>query len=46
MILARTAEQGSRTLVSGTVQGLEGHGKFWRNDVWNERYALDGSCGI
>ena len=29
---ARTAEVGSRTLVSGTIQGLESHGKFWKND--------------
>ncbi|MCJ1294933.1 hypothetical protein MMC34_006493 [Xylographa carneopallida] len=36
-LMARTAEQGSRTLVSGTTQGLEGHGKFWRNDEWGER---------
>ncbi|MCJ1388788.1 hypothetical protein MMC18_001638 [Xylographa bjoerkii] len=39
-LLARTAEQGARTLVSGTTQGLEGHGSFWRNDVWNERYVF------
>ncbi|MCJ1402827.1 hypothetical protein MMC11_006048 [Xylographa trunciseda] len=35
-LLARTAEQGGRSLVSGTAQGLEGHGKFWRNDLWND----------
>ncbi|MCJ1433623.1 hypothetical protein MMC27_002986 [Xylographa pallens] len=39
-LLARTAEQGSRSLVSGTTQGLEGHGKFWRNDVWDESTSL------
>ncbi|MCJ1321907.1 hypothetical protein MMC15_007252 [Xylographa vitiligo] len=39
-LIARTAEQGSRTLVSGTTQGPEGHGKFWRNDVWDERYVI------
>ncbi|MCJ1380528.1 hypothetical protein MMC17_003636 [Xylographa soralifera] len=39
-LIARTAEQGGRTLVSGTTQGLEGQGKFWRNDVWNESTPL------
>ncbi|KAL9115235.1 MAG: hypothetical protein Q9227_001029 [Pyrenula ochraceoflavens] len=31
-IVARTTEQGSRTLVSSTTQGVESHGKFWFND--------------
>ncbi|KAI1193511.1 short-chain dehydrogenase/reductase [Nemania serpens] len=31
--IARTAEQGSRTLVSGTALGPESHGRFWHNDV-------------
>ncbi|MCJ1396659.1 hypothetical protein MMC18_009551 [Xylographa bjoerkii] len=39
-ILARTAEEGGRVLVSGTVQGVEGQGNFWRNDKFNERYVL------
>jgi NAD(P)-dependent dehydrogenase (short-subunit alcohol dehydrogenase family) len=32
--LTRTAEQGSRTLVSGTALGKESHGKWWINDVF------------
>ncbi|KAI1748129.1 short-chain dehydrogenase/reductase [Xylaria castorea] len=32
-VIARTAEQGSRALVSGTVLGPESHGRFWHNDV-------------
>ncbi|KAI3342301.1 short-chain dehydrogenase/reductase [Ustulina deusta] len=31
--IARTAEQGSRTLVSGTALGPESHGRFWHHDV-------------
>ncbi|KAI0142746.1 short-chain dehydrogenase/reductase [Xylariaceae sp. FL1272] len=31
--IARTAEQGSRTLVSGTALGPESHGRFWHLDV-------------
>ncbi|KAI0965236.1 short-chain dehydrogenase/reductase [Xylaria arbuscula] len=31
--IARTAEQGSRTLVSGTTLGPESHGRFWHHDV-------------
>ncbi|KAI0855304.1 short-chain dehydrogenase/reductase [Xylaria cubensis] len=31
--IARTAEQGSRTLVSGTALGPESHGRFWHNDI-------------
>jgi hypothetical protein len=30
---ARTAEEGSRTLVSATVLGSESHGEFWTHDV-------------
>ena len=30
---ARTAEEGSRTLVSATVLGSESHGKFWTHEV-------------
>ena len=32
-LLARTAEQGSRTLVSATTLGLESTGKFWSHDI-------------
>ena len=32
-LLARTAEQGSRTLVSATALGLESSGKLWSHDV-------------
>ncbi|KAI1259747.1 short-chain dehydrogenase/reductase [Xylariaceae sp. FL1019] len=32
-LIARTAEQGSRTLVSGTALGPESHGRFWHHDV-------------
>ncbi|EQL29140.1 hypothetical protein RJZ56_007141 [Blastomyces dermatitidis] len=31
-ILGRTTEEGSRTLVSGTLLGPEGHGGFWTHD--------------
>lgn len=31
-IIARTTEQGSRTLVSATTLGVESHGKWWQND--------------
>ncbi|MCJ1416855.1 hypothetical protein MMC32_003194 [Xylographa parallela] len=41
-LLARTAEQGSRSLVSGTTQGPEGQGKFWRNDTWEASTPLRG----
>ncbi|CAH0054730.1 unnamed protein product [Clonostachys solani] len=37
--LARTAEMGSRTLVSATGLGPESHGKFWTNDKY---HAMDG----
>jgi NAD(P)-dependent dehydrogenase (short-subunit alcohol dehydrogenase family) len=33
---SRTAEQGSRTLVSGTLVGEKGHGQFWRDDLVQE----------
>ncbi|KAK5996283.1 Short-chain dehydrogenase/reductase OXR1 [Cladobotryum mycophilum] len=32
-IFARTAEQGSRSLVSATALGPESHGKFWHHDI-------------
>ncbi|KAL3482488.1 hypothetical protein BJX99DRAFT_217175 [Aspergillus californicus] len=31
-LFARTAEQGSRSLVSATYQGFESHGRCWRSD--------------
>jgi len=31
-LFARSTEAGSRTLVSATALGPEGHGKWWRND--------------
>lgn len=31
-LFLRTAEQGARTLVSGTSLGQKGHGKFWQHD--------------
>ena len=34
-LLGRTAEQGSRTLVSATGLGPESHGKFWNNDRYH-----------
>ena len=33
-LLARSTEQGSRTLVSATVLGPEAHGKWWKNDTF------------
>ncbi|OJJ33957.1 hypothetical protein ASPWEDRAFT_41845 [Aspergillus wentii DTO 134E9] len=35
-LFARTTEQGSRSLVSGTYQGVESHGKCWRSDGYLE----------
>lgn len=35
-IFGRSQEQGSRALVSGTLQGEESHGKFWRDDQYPE----------
>jgi NAD(P)-dependent dehydrogenase (short-subunit alcohol dehydrogenase family) len=37
--LARTAEMGSRTLVSATGLGPESHGRFWTNDKY---HTMDG----
>ncbi|KAJ8125837.1 hypothetical protein O1611_g7801 [Lasiodiplodia mahajangana] len=34
--LGRSAEQGSRTLVSATTLGIDSHGKFWNNDKYHE----------
>jgi NAD(P)-dependent dehydrogenase (short-subunit alcohol dehydrogenase family) len=35
-LFARTTEQGSRSLVSATVQGVESQGKCWRSDGYLE----------
>ncbi|THC89360.1 hypothetical protein EYZ11_011199 [Aspergillus tanneri] len=35
-LFARTTEQGSRSLVSATYQGVESHGKCWRSDGYLE----------
>jgi NAD(P)-dependent dehydrogenase (short-subunit alcohol dehydrogenase family) len=32
-VFMRSTEEGSRTLVSGSQQGKEAHGLFWKNDV-------------
>ncbi|KAL2865812.1 putative short-chain dehydrogenase/reductase family protein [Aspergillus lucknowensis] len=40
-LFARTAEQGSRSLVSATYQGVESHGRCWRSDGYlDESTAL------
>ena len=39
-LVLRTAEEGSRTLVSGTNVGEKGHGRFWRNDIIQEPAPL------
>jgi len=36
LLLFRSAEQGSRTLVSGALLGSRGHGVFWQNDIVRE----------
>lgn len=36
-VLARTAEQGSRTLVSGLMLGEEANGRLWTNDQFDDR---------
>lgn len=35
-LFARTTEQGSRSLVSATYQGVESHGRCWRSDGYVE----------
>ncbi|KKK19192.1 short-chain dehydrogenase/reductase family protein [Aspergillus rambellii] len=40
-LFARTPEQGSRSLVSATYQGVESHGRCWRSDGY-----LDESIGL
>jgi len=34
VLFARSCEEGSRTLVSGTTLGPEAHGEFWSHDVF------------
>ncbi|KAI0120159.1 NAD(P)-binding protein [Nemania sp. FL0031] len=41
--LGRSAEQGSRTLVSATTLGTDSHGKFWNNDRYHEMSSFLGS---
>ncbi|KAI9718638.1 MAG: hypothetical protein M1828_006646 [Chrysothrix sp. TS-e1954] len=36
VLLLRTPEEGSRTLVSGAALGAKGHGQFWQHDVIKE----------
>lgn len=36
LLFGRTPEQGSRALVSGTLQGVESHGRCWRGDEYLE----------
>ena len=35
-LFGRSSEQGSRTLVSAVAQGEESHGKWWRDDEYQE----------
>lgn len=39
-LFARTTEQGSRSLVSATVQGAESQGKCWRSDGYLEYVGM------
>ncbi|GAB1213741.1 hypothetical protein ATERTT37_002891 [Aspergillus terreus] len=47
-MFARTTEQGSRSLVSATYQGVESHGKCWRSDGYLEYVSLPllGTTGL
>ncbi|KAL9079535.1 MAG: hypothetical protein Q9157_001593 [Trypethelium eluteriae] len=36
MFIARSSEQGSRTLVTSAAQGREAHGRFWMNDGYSK----------
>lgn len=38
-LFARTTEQGSRSLVSATYQGVESHGRCWRSDGYLDESA-------
>lgn len=35
-IFARSADEGSRSYVSGVTRGIDGHGKMWKNDQYTE----------
>jgi NAD(P)-dependent dehydrogenase (short-subunit alcohol dehydrogenase family) len=37
-VFARTAEEGSRIIVSGTALGKDAHGQFWSHDIF-DRYG-------
>lgn len=39
-LFSRSSEQGSRTLVTGTTQGVEAHGKWWKDDGYPEYVGL------
>jgi NAD(P)-dependent dehydrogenase (short-subunit alcohol dehydrogenase family) len=39
-LFSRSSEQGSRTLVTGTTQGVEVHGKWWKDDGYPEYVGL------
>lgn len=45
-IFARTTEQGSRSLVSATVQGIESQGKCWRSDGYLEYDWIFPNCRL
>lgn len=40
-ILSRSAEEGSRTIVSATTLGANAHGGFWSNDMLQTYVTLD-----
>ncbi|KIW96922.1 uncharacterized protein Z519_02313 [Cladophialophora bantiana CBS 173.52] len=40
LVFARSAEEGSRILVSGTALGKEAHGEFWSHDVFDKKGEL------
>jgi NAD(P)-dependent dehydrogenase (short-subunit alcohol dehydrogenase family) len=44
-VFARTAEEGSRILVSGVTLGQDAHGQFWSHDVF-DRYGCYPSSAI
>ncbi|OAP56877.1 hypothetical protein AYL99_08989 [Fonsecaea erecta] len=39
-VFARSAEEGSRILVSGTTLGKDAHGQFWSHDVFDKKGEL------
>ncbi|KIW26956.1 uncharacterized protein PV07_06741 [Cladophialophora immunda] len=40
LVFARSAEEGSRILVSGTALGREAQGQFWSHDVFDQKGEL------